>query len=817
MLVCTFWVSSYDQRCGLPIAQVVNARKGFCHATVAELDLRFRVALPLPPGHHRSFDRTTGVVSPRRPYVDASLGHNLLLSDNDTLLRGVSLSFDGGDPYGSIPIVVPSQASLNALATDYGLNSVHLYLEGDSSTNPNVAGDNTALADLMVQRTADAGLYLIITVGCNGENGSIHSMDFSQDFWNFYGPRYKDETHVIYEAHNEPVAYTPNQWTHSDWDDQVTLYNTIRANAPDTFVLLGSFMGFAGDPRYGSNYLSARGVDWANAGFAHHGYESLEGIESAIELMESSPAFPALLATEFWPGDTVGQGYNSMYERNLNGWMQFQWLGADNEDLNDFKSKINAAGTIWTPDDANANWPARGTLEIPSTGSVVGIFSRDNQKFLRTDPSNNLRADLNDYTGEQNDAFTIEQVDDRFVRLRAANGRYLSTNGEFDSLSAVAEVPGNTERFEWLQLPNGDVALRAYGSGGNLLQQNAGNGLIFPNADNGHEAANFVIVRTPGSTPDPLVGNPYYGTPLSVPGIIQAEDFDLGGIGEAYNDTTQGNIGGRYRTQEDIDIEVSNDFGGGYNVGWLGEGEWMEYTIDVASAGEYIMSARVATPNNGGSFYLELNGADLTGTVSVPRTNGWQNWSEVSQSVSLEAGVQVLRFNRVGSAEFNLNSFTFQLDSLSCDFDVDGNCDVTDLDLLHSLGPLAMGVSASGFEQLDLTGDGIINLDDRDDWLAVAAAQNGFGSPYKLGDANLDGTVDGLDFLAWNDGKFSSSLLWSTGNFNGDSTVDGQDFLYWNTNKFSTSDMHEVPESGTGCLYLCLLCAVALSNVRKEI
>ena len=84
----------------------------------------------------------------------------MLLSDNDTLLRGVSLSFDGGDPYGSLPAVVPSQASLNALATDYGLNTVHLYLEGDSSMNPNLVGHNLALADTIVQRTRDANLYL---------------------------------------------------------------------------------------------------------------------------------------------------------------------------------------------------------------------------------------------------------------------------------------------------------------------------------------------------------------------------------------------------------------------------------------------------------------------------------------------------------------------------------------------------------------------------------------------------------------------------------------------------------------------------------
>ena len=49
-------------------------------------------------------------------------------------------------------------------------------------------------------------MYLIITMGNNGENGAIHSMEKTLAFWNLYGAKYKDETHVIYEAHNEPVT-----------------------------------------------------------------------------------------------------------------------------------------------------------------------------------------------------------------------------------------------------------------------------------------------------------------------------------------------------------------------------------------------------------------------------------------------------------------------------------------------------------------------------------------------------------------------------------------------------------------------------------
>src|SRR4051812_20957947 len=49
---------------------------------------------------------------------------------------------------------------------------------------------------------------------------------------------------------------------------------------------------------------------------------------------------------------------------------------------------------------------------------------------------------------------------------------------------------------------------------------------------------------------------PVYGTPQSLPGTILAADFDEGGAGIAYGDSTTGNSGGVYR-QTDVDLESS--------------------------------------------------------------------------------------------------------------------------------------------------------------------------------------------------------------------------------------------------------------------
>ena len=99
---------------------------------------------------------------------------------------------------------------------------------------------------------------------------------------------------------------------------------------------------------------------------------------------------------------------------------------------------------------------------------------------------------------------------------------------------------------------------------------------------------------------------------------------------------------------------------------------------------------------------------------------------------------------------------------------------------------IASGINTNSF---DLTGDGLVNGSDLTEWLTIAGATNlPSGNAYLVGDANLDGTVDGQDFIAWNNSKFTSTAAWCSGDFNADGAVDGQDFIAWNANKFQSAD-----------------------------
>ena len=150
-------------------------------------------------------------------------------------------------------------------------------------------------------------------------------------------------------------------------------------------------------------------------------------------------------------------------------------------------------------------------------------------------------------------------------------------------------------------------------------------------------------------------GTPYLGAPFAIPGIIESEYYDLGGEGIAYHDNDPGNNGVPFRGSEGVDIEASNDIGGGYNIGWIEDGEWVEYTVDVPQDGMYTLIPVVSSVPGGGQLHIEFDGIDLTGPQNVPVTGGWQFWQEMQiPDVFLHAGEQIMHV-AFYNGQFNLN------------------------------------------------------------------------------------------------------------------------------------------------------------------
>jgi hypothetical protein len=235
--------------------------------------------------------------------------------------------------------------------------------------------------------------------------------------------------------------------------------------------------------------------------------------------------------------------------------------------------------------------------------------------------------------------------------------------GTASTTSAQIQLPAGAYRYEWYDARNAALLSSGSVSGG-------GTRSIPPPAPSAWDpGAGLALVLKASSAPQ----GPFGGTAWAIPGTIQAENYDTGGEGVAYHDTTAGNAGGAYRS-DDVDLQTTTDSGGGANVGWVASGEWLEYTANVAASGTYTLEARVASVNSGQTFRVEFGGANKTGSVTVPNTGGWQTWQTVTKTgLSLSAGPQVLRLVAEGGG-FNINwirlssassGFTVRIDSVS--------------------------------------------------------------------------------------------------------------------------------------------------------
>ena len=147
---------------------------------------------------------------------------------------------------------------------------------------------------------------------------------------------------------------------------------------------------------------------------------------------------------------------------------------------------------------------------------------------------------------------------------------------------------------------------------------------------------------------------PYSGTPIVIPGVIQAENFDKGGEKMTFHDSDDNREGDtEYRKDgEGVDFVKGN---GGTAIGYTAENEWLEYTVDVQEAGTYSYKATVSSGTSGSGFSIALvtpGKVTTVAKVSVPQTgnNNWDTYKVVEGELTkdLEVGQQIIRFTITG-------------------------------------------------------------------------------------------------------------------------------------------------------------------------
>jgi endoglucanase len=109
-----------------------------------------------------------------------------------------------------------------------------------------------------------------------------------------------------------------------------------------------------------------------------------------------------------------------------------------------------------------------------------------------------------------------------------------------------------------------------------------------------------------------------------------------------------------------VQSEYTADGGGGRDVGYIDNGDWMDYTVNVSSAGTYALTFRVATPNSGTQFQIKNSAGAVLGTVTLPVTGGYQTWQNITANVALAAGSQTIRIYSSTANGWNINWFELE-------------------------------------------------------------------------------------------------------------------------------------------------------------
>lgn len=185
-------------------------------------------------------------------------------------------------------------------------------------------------------------------------------------------------------------------------------------------------------------------------------------------------------------------------------------------------------------------------------------------------------------------------------------------------------------------------------------------------------------------------GKPFQGRVQSLPGPLECEFYDEGGEGVAYHETDGRNHGSgelnkggndrdQFRKDENVDLSYTkNDWDnsafnrvaqelGRFYVGWTATGEWVRYTVDIATSGRYSLGVMYTSRYDGGIMLrCDEQAAGLpvrlasTANDKDERRN-WHHWNyhEQKNALFLPAGRHVLTIRILDPGNLNLDRIDF--------------------------------------------------------------------------------------------------------------------------------------------------------------
>ncbi|WP_165453923.1 carbohydrate-binding protein [Hyunsoonleella flava] len=240
------------------------------------------------------------------------------------------------------------------------------------------------------------------------------------------------------------------------------------------------------------------------------------------------------------------------------------------------------------------------SFSLPQTASATDFQTTTKLTVPLTKGLHELKLNV------QNGGFNLDRMNITAVPILEAP--MFVTPNDLDNIEPgnAIEVEASTtsapENIASIELFINDVLVRSITSAPYTWGYSGQNDALLENIDEGTYNLKLVLTDDRGRTKESTIivtstdypTRPFSGTAHIVPGVIQVEDYDLGGQGFAFNDSSSGNSGGVYRTAigEDVDIIAS---GTGFAVSSLSGNEYLRYTINVTQAGRYEMLVNYRT------------------------------------------------------------------------------------------------------------------------------------------------------------------------------------------------------------------------------
>jgi endoglucanase len=253
------------------------------------------------------------------------------------------------------------------------------------------------------------------------------------------------------------------------------------------------------------------------------------------------------------------------------------------------------------------------TFYFDKGGSNVNLFRFLNPVSISTVPFNFISAETN------TEGTSIMITLNKLITSQAAQTSdfEVTANGSVLDVQSIVVHPANSAKLI-LQL-NGEISF-----GQEVLVSYLGNSILSGEQVLGTFAEMTVRNRLPRR--------------FIIPMLIQAEDFDV---------------------NNGFQLENCTDEGGGQNLGFANNGDYVDYNIYVPDSGAYTIRFRVASLYSNGSISIRLS--DGTGFTTLRLANfsgtgGWQTWSSQSFSLTLPEGSFTLRIYSQ-SGEYNINWF----------------------------------------------------------------------------------------------------------------------------------------------------------------